>query len=101
MNLVTILVVRHFGPQISAPYAVFTAICTIISIASAFAVDGVLLRYIQRISANQPLPKKELGNIEKYELPDFLRTLFAFRLIVVTVVCFVIMFGFMILPYMI
>ena len=47
MNFYTILVVRHFGPEVSAPYAVFTALCTTISMLCGVAVDdGRLLRYI-------------------------------------------------------
>ena len=68
MNFYTILVVRHFGPEISAPYAVFAALCTTISILCAFAVDGVLLRYIQRISANTHLHDGDLTGIENLSL---------------------------------
>src|SRR5436853_1771889 len=84
MNLYTILVVRHFGPSISAPYALFTAICTTLSMVGAFAVDGVLLRYIQRVTnEDEHIPSAVL---ERSGLRNFLKTLFAFRLLVVSVI---------------
>ncbi len=98
MNCYTILVVRHFGPDISAPYAVFTALCSTLSIVCAFAVDGVLLRYIQRISANENSRDIDVSNIENFGLPRFLKTLFAFRILVVTVVSFLIFITLYFLP---
>jgi O-antigen/teichoic acid export membrane protein len=86
MNLYVILVVRHFGPSISAPYAVFTALCTTISMVCGFAVDGVLLRHIQRISANSLSDSNELSNIESFGLRKFLKALFALRIVVVAVI---------------
>jgi O-antigen/teichoic acid export membrane protein len=98
LNLYTILVVRHFGPQISAPYAVFTALCTMIVLLSAFAVDGVLLRYVQRISANNDSLHEDFTQIEKLNLPRFLKTLFAFRILVVTAVAALIFLILLVLP---
>ncbi|MDP4220691.1 MAG: oligosaccharide flippase family protein [Bacteroidota bacterium] len=86
MNLYTILVVRHFGPQISAPYAVFTALCTTISIISAFAVDGVLLRFIQRVSTNEHSGPGDFTDLSSLGIRHFLKTLFAVRILVVTIV---------------
>ena len=99
MNLYTIVVVRHFGPEISAPYAVFTALCTTISIICAFAVDGLLLRYIQRISVNEHSHGGNFTDIESFGLHRFLKTLFAFRILVVTVVSLLIIIALFILPY--
>jgi O-antigen/teichoic acid export membrane protein len=98
INLYTILIVRHFGPTISAPYAVFTAICTSLSILTAFAVDGVLLRYIQRISQNEIIPDTEFSQIEKFGLRRFLKTLFAFRILVVSIVSVIIVGSLFFLP---
>jgi len=98
MNIYTILVVRHFGPGISAPYGVFTALCTTTTIFCAFAVDGVLLRYIQRISLKEHSPDRHFTKIENFALPGFLKTLFAFRLLVVTVVSLLIFFTLYFLP---
>ena len=98
MNCYTILVVRHFGPEISAPYAVFTALCTTISMIGAFAVDGVLLRYIQRISANEDAGHENISNIENFSLRSFLKTLFAFRILVVTIVSLLIFITLFFLP---
>ncbi len=101
MNCYTILVVRHFGPDISAPYAVFTALCSTLSIICAFAVDGVLLRYIQRISANENSGDTDISNIENFALPRFLKTLFAFRILVVTVVSVLIVITLYFLPLLV
>jgi O-antigen/teichoic acid export membrane protein len=98
LNLYTILIVRHFGPQVSVPYAVFTALCTTISMFGAFAVDGVLLRYIHRISGNKDLGYNDFTNIDNIGLRGFLKTLFAFRLFVVTILSLLIFIFLFILP---
>ncbi len=99
MNVYTILVVRHFGPEISAPYAVFTALCTTISMICAFAVDGVLLRYIQRITTNENSSDSHFTQINSFGLQSFLKTLFAFRILVVTIVSILIFSILFFLPY--
>jgi O-antigen/teichoic acid export membrane protein len=96
INCYTILVVRHFGPEISAPYAVFTALCTTLAMVAAFAVDGVLLRYIQRISHNDPSAGFEISGFTG--LRDFLKTLFAFRMLIVFVVALLIVAGIYLFP---
>jgi O-antigen/teichoic acid export membrane protein len=101
LNLYTVLVVRHFGPEISAPYAVFTALCTTISMVSAFAVDGVLLRYIQRIQANEQQALRDFTNIENLGLRGFLKTLFVFRILTVTVISLLIFIALFFLPHLI
>ncbi len=100
LNLYTILVVRHFGPEISAPYAVFAALCTITSLLGAFAVDGIMLRYLQKILTNSDLNLDALSEIENLILPRFLKKMFAFRMLVVTVVSAVLFAGLFILPYL-
>ncbi|MFI5263191.1 MAG: polysaccharide biosynthesis C-terminal domain-containing protein [Candidatus Kapaibacterium sp.] len=99
LNLYTILVVRHFGPEISAPYAVFAALCTLTAQISAFAVDEVLLRYIQRISANENPKTDDITKIENLSLPWFLKRLFAFRILVVTFISALVFISLLVLPY--
>jgi len=89
-QLYSVLVVRHFGPELSAPYSVFLSVATTLSIVAAFAVDGVLLRYTPRI-----LAEAEASNDRK-TLVDFLNKLFAFRLltavflsVVLFLICFI------------
>ncbi|MEI8134552.1 MAG: polysaccharide biosynthesis C-terminal domain-containing protein [bacterium] len=82
VNLFTVLVVRHFGPAISSPYAVFTAICTSGALLASFGVDGVLLRYIQRVVNNKHSNSNNLGDIESFSVPVFLKTLLSFRLVI-------------------
>ncbi len=98
MNLYTILVVRHFGPEISAPYSIFLALCTSTSIFASFAVDGVLLRYIQRIASNDPVHSDDILDVEKFALRPFLKTLFTFRVIVLILISLLIIIAFVFLP---
>src|SRR2546421_11786726 len=83
VNLYTILVVRHFGPSVSSPYAFFTALATTLALVSAFAVDGILLRYIQRVRSGETQQISRYDELEKKGLRTFLKTLFAFRILVV------------------
>src|SRR2546421_12502814 len=76
VNLYTILVVRHFGPSVSSPYAFFTALTTTLALVSAFAVDGVLLRYIQRIQPSKAQQISGYDELERSGLRTFLGTLF-------------------------
>lgn len=84
-NLYTILVVRHFGPELSAPYSVFNSVATTLAIISAFAVDGVLLRYTPRVFADH-----RDQNGEHAHPAHYLTELFAFRMFVTTVLAAVI-----------
>ena len=97
-NLYTIIVVRKFGPEVSAPYAVFSALATTLSIAAAFAVDGVLLRYIQRISVHPSGDPEHFGDIESLSLPNFLNTLLAFRFLIVGLISSLVAFVFLGVP---
>ncbi|HYM20247.1 MAG TPA: oligosaccharide flippase family protein [Candidatus Kapabacteria bacterium] len=85
INLYTILVVRHFGPDVSAPYSVFFALATILSMVGAFAVDGVLLRFIRRVARHSSNTVERFDSIETLSLPHFLNTLLAFRMLVIFV----------------
>lgn len=99
VNLYTILVVRHFGPSVSAPYSIFTAIGTTLAIFSSFATDGVLLRYIQRVKNNTEYRATHIADIERFNIRDFLTTLFTFRIIVLFLVSTIIVLIFLVAPF--
>lgn len=96
--LFSTVVIRRFGPEISAPYIVFATLAAFLAIVSAFAVDGVLLRYIQRIAANVPSADEQFDRIESLSLPHFLNTMLAFRLLVITAVSIIVAVVLIILP---
>ncbi len=98
-NLYTILVVRQFGPEISAPYAVFLSLAAILSMVGAFGVDGVLLRFIQRIISNEHTSEPEsFDKIETLRLPHFITTLLAFRMLIISAVSLLVACVFLVLP---
>ncbi|HET6512414.1 MAG TPA: polysaccharide biosynthesis C-terminal domain-containing protein [Candidatus Kapabacteria bacterium] len=76
-NLYSILVVRHFGPELAGPFTVYLSIFSTLSILSAFAVDGVLLRYAGLVSADADL---DLPGYRKGSLRSFLLPLLELRL---------------------
>jgi len=78
VNLYAILVVRKFGPELGGNYAVFLSITGTLAIIGAFAVDGVLLRYLPRILGGE----REIGEATIEGVRPFLIELLAFRLFV-------------------
>jgi O-antigen/teichoic acid export membrane protein len=96
--LFSTIVIRRFGPEISAPYIVFATLAPFLAIVSAFAVDGVLLRYIQRIAGNEPTAVEQFDNIESLSLPHFLNTMLAFRLLMIVAVSIIAAIVLIILP---
>ncbi len=78
-----ILVSRHFGPEIGGNYAVYLAFTGTLGIISAFAVDGVLLRYVPRVARGE----LEFGHLKVEGVRHFMLNLFAFRLLVTLVIC--------------
>jgi O-antigen/teichoic acid export membrane protein len=70
-NLYSILVVRHFGPELAGPFTIYLSIFSTLSIVSAFAVDGVLLRYsgLVKVGANLELPGYLPGNLRSFLKP--------------------------------
>ncbi len=78
INLYAILVSRKFGPELSGSYAVFFSISGTLVILGAFAVDGVLLRYLPRILRGE----HAFGEHKIEGIRPFLIELFAFRLLV-------------------
>ena len=94
LNLYTILVVRKFGPEIGGNYAVYLSISGTLAILSAFAVDGVLLRYLPRIARGE----SQIGTSKIEGIRPFLLQLFAFRLLVTTVLSALVMLVLGVLP---
>ncbi len=76
--LYAILVVRKFGPELGGSYAVYISIGTTLAIVGAFAVDGVLLRYLPRILRGE----QSFGNTKIEGIRHFLIELLAFRVFV-------------------
>ncbi|MDP4200325.1 MAG: oligosaccharide flippase family protein [Bacteroidota bacterium] len=82
MSLYSILVVRKFGPELGGNYAVYCSICTTLAILAAFAVDGVLLRYLPRIARGE----SQYGEKKIEGVRPFLIEMLAFRLMVTLVI---------------
>ncbi len=78
MNLYAILVLRSLGPEIGGNYAVYLSISGLLAIIGAFAVDGVLLRYLPRILRGE----RSYGDAKIEGVRPFLIELLAFRLFV-------------------
>lgn len=94
INLYNVLIIRHFGPELVGPYALYLSIGTTLSLIGAFAVDGVLLRYSSHAFAEDgketdPLLQQPLG---------FLHKLLSLRLIVVTIIALIAAFVLLVLP---
>lgn len=85
LNIYTMIIARHFGPVGSAPFVVYAAAGTSLSVIAAFAVDGVLLRYIPRMGDTDTLTQ-EMAVPGATDLSSFVRKLFAFRMFVVLAV---------------
>ena len=81
LNIYTMIIARHFGPVGSAPFVVYAAAGTSLSVIAAFAVDGVLLRYIPRMGDTDALTE-EMAVPGATDLSSFVRKLFAFRLFI-------------------
>jgi O-antigen/teichoic acid export membrane protein len=81
VSLYAILVGRKFGPELNGSYAVFLSICGTLAIVGAFAVDGVLLRYLPRILRGE----LTFGEAKVEGIRPFLIELLAFRLFVTLV----------------
>jgi O-antigen/teichoic acid export membrane protein len=79
INLYNILVIRHFGPELVGPYALYLSAGTMLSLVGSFAVDGVLLRYTSH-AFNKQAETEELLQ----EPQSFLQRLLAFRFVSVT-----------------
>ncbi len=78
VNLYAILVLRKFGPELGGNYSVYLSISGTLAIIGAFAVDGVLLRYLPRIL----LGERSFGATTVDGIRPFLIELLAFRLFV-------------------
>jgi len=94
INLYAILVVRKFGPEVGGNYPVFLSISSTLAILSAFAVDGVLLRYLPRILKGE----RQYGEVTVEGVRPFLIELFAFRLFVTVILAALVIIILGILP---
>ena len=94
VSLYSILVVRKFGPEIGGSYAVYLSITGTLAILSAFAVDGVLLRYLPRLSRGE----LQIGEAKIEGVRPFLLQLFAFRLLVTAAISALVVLVLAVLP---
>jgi O-antigen/teichoic acid export membrane protein len=94
LSLYAILVGRKFGPEISGNYAVFLSISGTLAIIGAFAVDGVLLRYLPRILRGE----RAFGEAKVEGIRPFLIELLAFRLFVNLILAALVVVVLVILP---
>jgi O-antigen/teichoic acid export membrane protein len=94
-NLYSILVVRHFGPELAGPFTIYLSIFSALSILSAFAVDGILLRYsgLVKVGAHLELPGYISGSLR-----SFLRPLLELRLAVTALIALIVIVCLAILP---
>ena len=84
MNIYTMFIARHFGPVGSTPYIVYAALGTTIAVMTTFGVDGVMLRYLPRLAdAQKPI---DISSVGAHSLRSFIRRLFAFRVLIVSIV---------------
>lgn len=94
INLYNVLIIRHFGPELVGPYALYLSIGTTLSLIGAFAVDGVLLRYSSHAFAEDG---KETDPLLLRPV-TFLHKLLGLRLIVVTLIAVLVALALWVLP---
>ncbi|MFI5201322.1 MAG: polysaccharide biosynthesis C-terminal domain-containing protein, partial [Candidatus Kapaibacterium sp.] len=94
VNLYAIMVARAFGPEVGGNYAVFLSISGTLAIMGAFAVDGVLLRYLPRILQGE----RSFGEAKVEGIRPFLIEMFAFRLFVNLVLALLVVLVLGVLP---
>ncbi len=94
VNLYAILVARAFGPAVGGNYAVYLSISGTLAIIGAFAVDGVLLRYLPRIMRGE----RTFGDAKIEGIRPFLIEMLAFRLFVNLCLALVVIFVLAIIP---
>jgi O-antigen/teichoic acid export membrane protein len=94
VNLYAILVLRKFGPELGGNYSVYLSISGSLAIIGAFAVDGVLLRYLPRILRGE----RSFGDTKVEGIRPFLIELLAFRLFVNLLLAFLLILVLVILP---
>ncbi len=94
VNLYAIIVARAFGPAVGGNYSVYLSISGTLAIISAFAVDGVLLRYLPRILRGE----RSYGEATVEGIRPFLIDLLSFRLLVSLGLTLLLIVGLGILP---
>lgn len=96
LNVYTMIIARHFGPEGSTPYLVYAALGTTISAVAAFGIEGVLLRFLPRIT--DTTSDVDLFSIGATSIRSFVRRLFAFRIFVVVIIFFIVAIVIYLLP---
>jgi O-antigen/teichoic acid export membrane protein len=94
ITLYSILVVRKFGPELGGNYAVFQSLSGTLAMATAFAVDSVLLRYLPRITGGET----KFGHITVEGVRPFVIDLLAFRVFITVVLSLLVAVAFWLLP---
>jgi len=94
ITLYSILVVRKFGPELGGNYAVFQSLSGTLAMATAFAVDSVLLRYLPRITGGET----KFGHITIEGVRPFVIDLLAFRVFITVVLSLLVAVAFWLLP---
>jgi O-antigen/teichoic acid export membrane protein len=89
MNLYNVLVIRHFGPELVGPYALYLSVATTLSLVGAFAVDGTLLRFTSHAFAD----KREGDDPILSHPAAFLQRLLSLRLVVISVISLLVLGG--------
>lgn len=98
LNLFNMLIARHFGPEESVPYVVYTALGTIITAIAAFGIDGALLRFLPRVTSSVTSSRTDIITIGASGLRSFVRRMFALRMLIVAFILVCVALLFIILP---
>ncbi len=94
MALYSILVSRKFGPELAGSYAVYLSISVSLAMIGAFAVDGVLLRYLPRMLRGE----RSFTDTKIEGIRPFLIELLAFRLFVNFILAIILIVVLVVLP---
>lgn len=97
LNLFNVLIIRQFGPELTAPYAVYLSIGATLMMLAAFAVDGVLLRFVPQVFDGGTA---KVGEELLSSKDVFLHRLLALKLIVVAVIVLLTLLILWVLPSM-
>lgn len=98
INLFVILAVREFGPEAAVPFTVYLSIFSTLSMVTAFAVDGVLLRFSALVDSKAEVATP-FGPGATESLARFLSPLFILRMTVTLLVGVLVVLAFGLLPF--
>ncbi len=93
--LYAVLVIRKFGPELGGSYAVYISISSTLAIVGAFAVDGVLLRYLPRILRGD----RAFGDVKIEGIRPFLIELLAFRVFINLILAALLVLVLVVIPH--